>query len=175
MHKVLVRPILEYCCGVWDPVYSTEVARIERVQEFAAKMATGKWKEHGYSLVSELGLPSLTNRRTFLKLCLCRRILGDSSLIPSSVSCRAISSVVRHQNSIQIYKYFVKTNYHQSSIFVSVIGLWNSLPDEIVTVPKIETFKCILKMFLVVSVVCFVFFFFLSVFTSFFSSRGPSK
>ena len=150
LYKVLVRPILEYCCGVWDPVYSTEVARIERVQEFAAKMATGKWKEHGYSLVSELGLPSLTNRRTFLKLCLCRRILGDSSLIPSSVFCRAIPSAVRHQNSIQIYKPFVKTNYHQSSFFVSVIGLWNSLPDEIVTVPKIETFKRILKMFLVV-------------------------
>ena len=46
LYKVLVRPILEYCCGVWDPVYSTEVARIER-EGPRVRSQDGYWQVEG--------------------------------------------------------------------------------------------------------------------------------
>ncbi len=40
LYKTLVLPILEYCGSVWDPHQTTYISKLERVQCFAAKLAT---------------------------------------------------------------------------------------------------------------------------------------
>lgn len=41
---------------MWHPTQTTGIPKLKKVQEFAAKMTTGKWKEYGSSLVKLGGL-----------------------------------------------------------------------------------------------------------------------
>ena len=69
----LVCPILEYYGAVWAPHTVSQINQLERVQGFAAKLATGRWSQHGCEVVFQLGWPSLAKRRDY---CICRRILS---------------------------------------------------------------------------------------------------
>ena len=42
LYKMLVRPILEYSCSAWDPHQKLNIMKLERVQNFAARLATGE-------------------------------------------------------------------------------------------------------------------------------------
>lgn len=44
LYKALVLPILDYCDCVWDPHLAYNVQRLDRVQGFAARLVSGKWK-----------------------------------------------------------------------------------------------------------------------------------
>ena len=85
LYKSMVMPILDYCSSVWDPTFLTSIAKLEKVQSFAARLVTGRWEAPSEELRASLGWPLLANRRAYLKLCLCRRILMGGSLIPPSV------------------------------------------------------------------------------------------
>ena len=65
----LVRPHLEYAAPVWDPHLQRDIQLLEGVQTFACRMYTKAWKAGYEELLSTLQLPSLSNRRLFLKLC----------------------------------------------------------------------------------------------------------
>lgn len=54
-------------------------------------------------------------------------------LIPCSVFTPHPSLVVRHANSCPLFVPFVKTQYHHSSFFISIIPSWNHLPEAIVS------------------------------------------
>ena len=70
-----MRPVLEYCCSVWDPYYINDIDWLEKVQHFAVKLTTGKWNAPDCTtLCEELGWATLS-RRSCQKLCLCRRTL----------------------------------------------------------------------------------------------------
>ena len=43
LYKSLVLPIFNYCSCVWDPQYKENIIKLEKVQSFAARLATGKW------------------------------------------------------------------------------------------------------------------------------------
>ena len=71
LHKLylsLVRPILEYCCHIWDPFLSKDIELLESVQKFASKVCTKQWREPYNSLRTSLKLPLLKERRVVLKL-----------------------------------------------------------------------------------------------------------
>ena len=85
LYKATVLLILDYCCCVWDPYQSTHTAKFEKVQKFAAKLATGLWLENYDHLLSLLNWPTLEIRRQQQKLLLCRRILTGNSIIPLTI------------------------------------------------------------------------------------------
>ena len=45
LYLTLVRPILEYCCHVWDPFLHKDIELLESVQKFAVKVCTKRWRE----------------------------------------------------------------------------------------------------------------------------------
>ncbi len=47
------------CMARLSPGYAIHVSQLEKVQQFAAKVATGRWQAHGDSLVSGPGWPLL--------------------------------------------------------------------------------------------------------------------
>ncbi len=124
-----------------QPTYSTYVRKLDRVQEFAAKVVTRKWSATGSDLVNQLGWPRLHLRRQLAKLCLCEKILSGESLIPTSVFEPHPSTSVRHANSKPLFLLRVHTDYHRGSYFVSTVLLWNSIPDRILTSTSRRSFK----------------------------------
>ena len=82
LYKAIVLPHLEYCSCVWDPPFTKYITALECVQSFAARVVTNTWPLESVSLVESLQWPSLSQRRYFQKLCLCRRILCGFSIIP---------------------------------------------------------------------------------------------
>ena len=75
LYKSLVLPVLGYCTSVWDPQQQGLSHKLDRVQGFAAHLATGRWDDDWQSLCSELGWCQLAQRRKYEKIRMCRRIL----------------------------------------------------------------------------------------------------
>ena len=138
LYKAIVLPHLEYFSCVWDPPFTKYITALERVQSFAARVVTNTWPLESAPLVESLQWPSLSQRRYFQKLCLCRRILCGFSIIPPSffpLSTRPLSS---HKNSFPLYYSFVRTQHHKSSFKHSVVSIWNKVPNDLIN-PLIST------------------------------------
>ena len=151
LFKSLVLPLLDYCSAVWDPVFLNSISKLEKVQSFAARLVTGRWDAPSEELRSSLGWPLLVKRRAYHKLCLCRRILMGGSLIPPTVFVPHPSPSKRHHvNSQPLFRPYVRTRYHQQLFFVSVVTLWNAIPDEVVELGSHLAFKRHLRQILVV-------------------------
>ena len=153
LYKSLVLPVLGYCSPVWDPQQKGLSLQLERVQGFAARLATGRWDADRQLLFTELGWCQLVQRRKLDKIRLCRRILLGRSIIPPSVFTpleyrRSLRLCVHPR---QLYLPFVRTSYHQHSFFIDTIKLWNFLPATLVELDSDLAFKRHLKKFLSIS------------------------
>ena len=73
------------------------------------------------------------------------------SLIPPTVFVPHPSPSKRHHvNSQPLFRLYVRTRYHQQLFFVSVVTLWNAIPDEVVELGSHLAFKRHLCQILVV-------------------------
>ena len=75
LYTSLVRPHFEYAAPVWDPHLQRNIQLLERTQKFACRMCTKAWDTGYEELLETLNLPSLSNRRLFLKLCTVFKII----------------------------------------------------------------------------------------------------
>ena len=67
-HKLLDFSI-EYAAPVWDPSTVQDIQHLESVQKFALRVSSKQW-DLGYSeLLDTCNLPTLENRRLYMKLC----------------------------------------------------------------------------------------------------------
>ena len=63
LYRALVLPILDYGCCIWDPYHLKYQVLLEKVQHFAAKLATKRWSSNPSVLTSELGWPPCSRDR----------------------------------------------------------------------------------------------------------------
>ena len=143
VYKAVVLPVLSYCSAVWNPHQCGRAAKLERVQGFAARLATRWWTEDCAVLCQELGWCPLESRRKLQRILLCRRIIMGKSIIPCSVFSRSVCATAsRHvMNSVQLKTPFVRANYIKGSFFVDTTKLWNSVPGDLVDLESDLSFK----------------------------------
>ena len=142
----MVQPVLDYASSVWDPPHRIHQSKLERVQTFAGRIATRWWAAKSSELRAVLGWPLLQARRGFQKLCVCRRILSDESLIPATVFTPHPGPLgLRHCNSRPLFRPRVRMEQHGASFFQSIIPLWNGLPDSVVSCRSHLGYKCYLR------------------------------
>ena len=72
-----VRPILEYCCVIWSPMYKYDIDRIEAVQRRFTKRLRGLYHMPYASRLCQLHLDSLASRRIRADLVMCYKILNN--------------------------------------------------------------------------------------------------
>ena len=147
IYKVIVRPILDHASCVWDPQHLVHQTRLERVQSFASKIVTKRWRESPTLLKEELGWEPLKVRREFQKLCVCRKILSGESLIKYN-SFQPHPRKSKNLNDKALFRPRVRTKQHEASFFMSVVPIWNSLPDRIVSCSTATSFKWCLQQYL---------------------------
>ena len=139
------REAVDYCSTVWDPPHRVHQVALERVQSFAARIVTRRWRQDAGPLKAHLKWPSLASRRKVQKLCVCRRILLGDSLIPSSTFIRASTVTRHHLNNQPLFRPFVRTNHHMSSFFVDAVLQWNKVPDSVCSLSSNLAFKSHIK------------------------------
>jgi len=133
---------MEYACAVWDPHLVKDVKLIEDVQKFALRVCLKSWNSNYESLLSYCRVPTLSNRRKVLKLCLVFNIMTGRVVYTNKPFERAIAHYPnRHANATQLSIPFARTNNFKNSYFPSTTALWNTLNFDTSCISSLTSFK----------------------------------
>jgi ribonuclease P/MRP protein subunit RPP40 len=138
-----VRPILEYGCHVWSPMYIKYIDAVEKVQKRFTKKISGLRDLHYLERLAILNLDTLELRRLRSDLYLYYKIYNGISSISASEyfvpdPCNRIT---RSSAACNFVKPQFKCDVYMNSFFVRQIDAWNSLPVETRTVDSFIAFK----------------------------------
>ena len=140
-----LRPILEYADVIWDNCTQYEKQELEKIQNEAARIATGTTKLVSLKvLYKEIGWDSLEKRRTDHKLILLYKMQTNmtpsylSNLIPQTVNNISHYNL---RNSYNLQSIHARTSQYANSFLPSAVRNWNSLSVEVSQSDSLTTFK----------------------------------
>ena len=138
-YKCLIRPLLEYCCGVWDPHTAIMKEQIDQVQRKAARYVVNnhrRWsknKNRPHVSVSEelkkLRWEPLSTRRARVALrCLYKAVTCEPAWECLDPFISLASRIGRrdHHFKLEIKRY--NTNVGLQSFLGRSVRLWNDIP-----------------------------------------------
>ena len=116
------------------------------LQKFALRTCSKQW-DCGYSeLLDAFNLPSLENRRLYLKLCHLFKIVHGLCYFPPDVVVPR-TNLSHFSRSYTLQQPFARTNSFYSSFIPDSIRRWNYLPEDVVCIPSYANFKRSLRVF----------------------------
>ena len=148
IYTAFIRPILEYGSVVFDNCTSELSEEIENVQRQAVLSITGAYVNTSHiSLLAEVGLCRLSQRRTMAKLVLLFKIVNG--LVPSYLrtlltKAHICDSKTRNEGYIKLPtddRSLLRKNYFLKSFIPSTVNLWNKLKPSVRAIHEIDTFK----------------------------------
>jgi len=137
-----VRPILEYASTVWAPHTKSNVDKIESVQRRAARfvVADYDYSSSVTSILNRLKWSSLDVRRQVNRLMMFHKILQGSVALNLPQEVSLLHTTTRgHDRRYQIP--FSRIDVHKFSFFPATVRLWNGLPDSVVHLDSLESFR----------------------------------
>ena len=135
LFKAYVRPHMEYCVNVWNPVYQTDIKKLERVQNQFTRLLK----------LSPVMTPEQRNERLKITSHETRRSRGDLIATyktfndPKLFKIRPSEGTRRRPNSLETQRY--NTNIRKHSFALRPIKDWNNLPEDVVLAEDLNTFK----------------------------------
>ena len=141
LYKSLVRPIIEYGNAVWGPHYALDKQSIEGVQRRFTKYLFD-FNDLPYSeRLSVLGLPSLQYRHLRGDLILIYRMVNNNIGLQLSdfFSMSIYNSTRGHPH--KFFKPHAITRTRSNFFAVTNIDEWNNLPESVIGVESINSFK----------------------------------
>ena len=136
-----VRPILEYCCVIWNPMFQYEIKKIEAVQRRFTKKLRGLHNLPYSSRLTRLGLDSLHTRRVKCDLIMCYKILNGLVCVDSDTFFTRSNTCHTRGNSVKLNKSHTISARDGNFFPNRVINAWNSLPDVVVLSSSVASFK----------------------------------
>ena len=138
---VLVRPILEYACPVWNPHLVKHIHSIESIQRRATRLICGSVKSYSERL-AELNWSTLELRRKYLCLVQLYKIIhGFSDVDYTRYIDLTGPTRTRRNHDFKIRPRAVRTNYFKFSFFNRYVNDWNSLPNSAMSASSLNAFK----------------------------------
>ena len=133
---------MEYASCVWSPHTASNIHRLERVQRRSARYVMGdySWYNSVTPMLNTLGWESLEARRAKSQVTMLYRITNNHVDIPSSAYLIPTQPTSRG-HSCRFFQPYCRTVVFQRSFFPSAIGIWNRLPESLVSSPSLEGFK----------------------------------
>jgi hypothetical protein len=139
LYKAIVRPHLEYCNTVWHPKSKRQAETLEAVQHRATKLVPNLKEKEYEERLRALSLPSLYYRRARGDMIECYKYMSGIYNVSSSFlevdtgSTRGHSKKLKKKTATKACrcKYFSRR----------ITNAWNSLPEEVVSAPTMNTFK----------------------------------
>ena len=147
LFTTMVRPIVEYCCEIWNPHKIKDIVKIENLQRSFTFKITGMQDLNYYERLQILNLLSLQRRRETLIILNIWKI--KHKLLPNSINlqfkehnrslaCKAILPPLPRVNKA------LQTKFEESFV-IRGAKLWNSLPPPLTQLESLGQFKAALK------------------------------
>jgi hypothetical protein len=141
LFKAYVRPILEYSSIIWNPYTARNINKIERVQKRMCKMISGVRHLSYQQQLEALNILSLQARRLRFQLISVFKIYKQSTNVRfSDFFSLAKSKMTRGHNAAVNIKH-AYTNYRLNFFTLSILEIWNKLPQTVIDSPNLLTFK----------------------------------
>ena len=148
LYLALIRPHTEYASQVWSPYLQKDIDCLEGVQKFALRMCSKQWKVGYHNLRASFGVPSLSDRRLYLNLCMMYKIIHNFIYFPVGVFVPRVTTVSRSSANQLYVQPFARTNAYYYSFVPSTCSVWNSLPSSVTQCSTLTSFKSSLGNFL---------------------------
>ena len=141
LYKTLVRPKVEYCMTVAQPVFKKDKEKIERVQRRATKLVKGMENKAYSERLEELKLPSLEYRRKRADVIQTYKILNNIDRIDGKKFFKPCKEVRTRGHSKRVEKTQCKSLVRRNAFSQRMANDWNALPDAVVMSGSINQFK----------------------------------
>jgi hypothetical protein len=143
-----VRPHLEFCSSVWGPHCEKYINKIDMIQRRAARFVMGEYRRtHSVSdMLQSLNWSSLSSRRCTARLSIFYKI--HNRLIPINFDETLSPMPLLSTRNSHIHSYsipFSSSDAHKYSFLPRTIRDWNTLPQVVVDMPTLESFKLALS------------------------------
>ena len=141
LYKTLVRPKVEYCMTVAQPVFKKDKEKIERVQRRATKLVKGMENKAYSERLEELKLPSLEYRRKRADVIQTYKIMNNIDIIDGKKFFKPCKEVRTRGHSKRVEKTQCKSLVRRNAFSQRMANDWNALPDAVVMSGSINQFK----------------------------------
>ena len=152
LYKAIVRSHLDSCSSVWSPYDVKHIKAIENVQRRATKQILG-FRDLSYAQrLRKLKLPTLLYRRVRGDLIETYKILNDDNNVKNGrydnttvkflTKWRDLGARISPRNNkLALFPQKANKCVRLNSFSVRVVNWWNSLTDNEVMAPNVNTFK----------------------------------
>ena len=148
LYKQYVRPHLEFAVTAWSPWNRADIDCLEKVQMKAVKAVSGlKGKEYEERL-TELGLPSLSERRAEMDMVQTYKIVNGVDDVRSEVWFRRADTRRPTRTTTgrdMLLKHRSAHEFRRNFFSQRVVDPWNELPDELKEATSVASFKRLLR------------------------------
>lgn len=139
LYKSLIRPLLEYGHVITYPRYEKDYKLIEGVQRRATKMVPQLHKCTYTDRLKEMKLPSMYYRRDRGDMIECYKEIYNMCKMNPILQLDTNTS--RRGHSLKLMKHHTSITVRRHFFSERAMNNWNSLPDEVVQAPTLDTFK----------------------------------
>lgn len=140
IYKAYIRPRVEYAFTVWNPYHIGDIELLERVQRRATKLP-GLIRRLPYETrLQKLGLTTLQLRRTRGDLIEVYKMLNNKYSCNLPFFTR-VTDTGRRGHSMKLEHESSRLECKRHFFSLRVIGLWNRLPEQVVSAGSVNHFK----------------------------------
>ena len=148
IYKTYIQPKLEYGITLWGCTTEGNLDKVQRVQNFAARLITGNFdyiNYRGLELVKSLRLYTVRERRDFFLATLMFKSIHG--LAPTYLSDSIVMNFdvngynTRSTDTMDVYIPKPNKEIYRNSLLYKGGIIWNSLPDEVKESSNIDEFK----------------------------------
>lgn len=112
-YKMLVRPLLDYACEIWDPYHKKSVSKLEQIQRRALRFIFSRYRrlDSVTPLYAQADVPLLSHRRKEKRLTLFYCVINGLVLVKKEQYINEAKTRVtrnKHNKHVQVEK-FLKT------------------------------------------------------------------
>lgn len=142
LFKAIVRPHLEYAAPVWYPRLKKHTTKLEAVQRRATKQVPSIRDLPYEERLRKLKLPSIAFRHFRGDLIETYKIITKKYDLKSETFFETRNNDNRTRgHHLKIIKPHARSSQRKNFFSIRVINCWNSLPEQVINAPSLNSFK----------------------------------
>ena len=144
--QTLILSVLNYALKVWGSANKTNIQRVQRLQNFAGKVAVGgaRRRDHATPIIERLNWLRI-NKKYIYEICIFIFKIKAHEVpewlfeFPTAAEARGAAVVTRQNHKLFIPR--TRTNNGARNLYVEGPRLWNSLPENVLNCQTLSSFK----------------------------------